>query len=157
MSLAHRICSVSGTFDNYYQVQSSVHHNRSPHSRGPRVCAVRCLLRTRPHSTREQLASMRSFICHFPSLPLPPEIVYSQAYRSGIRSPGTRLQINALSRPHLTVHVTSAVGLLTGLLVFAPRGKVVSQKLFLYCIFCESFAISTLILRSIAGLKDLCE
>ena len=73
MSLAHRICSVSGTFDNYYQVQSSVHHNRSPHSRGPRVCAVCCLLRTRPHSTREQLASTRSFICHFPSLPLPPE------------------------------------------------------------------------------------
>ena len=54
----------------------------------------------------------------------------------------------------MTVHVTAAAGLLTGLLVFVPRGKVLSQKLFLCCIFCESFAICTLILRNIASLKD---
>ena len=74
-----------------------------------------------------------------------------------MRSPGTSLRLNALAMPHLTVHVASAAGFLTGSLVFAPRGKVLSQKLFLCHIFCESFAISTLILRSIDGLKDLCE
>ena len=65
--------------------------------------------------------------------------------------------MNALTRPHLTMHVTSAADLLTGSLIFAPRGKVLSQKLFLCPVFCESFSISALTLKSIAGLKDLCE
>ena len=82
---------------------------------------------------------------------------YGQACSSGMRRPGTRLWMNALARPHLTMRVTSAAALVKGLLVFAPRGKVLSQKLFLCHIFCESFAISALILRSFAGLKDFCE
>ena len=65
--------------------------------------------------------------------------------------------MNMLARPHLTVHVTSAAGLLTGSLVFAPRGKVLSKKPFLCHNFCEPFFISALILTSIAGLEDLCE
>lgn len=77
----------------------------------------------------------------------PLKIVYIQDHSSGMRSPGTRLWMNMLARPHLTVHVTSAACLLRWSLVFAPTGKVLSQKLFLCRIFSESFSSSAWILR----------